>query len=136
MSGVTDSANYTAFAVAPVFEDISGTGTVITGLTNVDDASVSIPIGFTFPLHGVANTTVFVSSNGLLTFGTGNTAFTNADLTTTPAQASIAPRSGTTCTRAADSRARTCSSRFQAQPDQRLDHPVEPDQVLHRRRGG
>jgi hypothetical protein len=90
VSGVTDSANYTAAAVAPVFEDISGTGTVITGLTNVDDASVSIPIGFTFPLFGVANTTVFVSSNGLLTFGTGNTAFTNADLTTTPAQASIA----------------------------------------------
>ena len=36
VSGVTDSANYTASAVAPVFEDISGTGTVITGLTNVD----------------------------------------------------------------------------------------------------
>jgi hypothetical protein len=51
---------------------------------------VSIPIGFTFPFYGVANTTVFVSSNGLLNFGTGNTAFTNADLTTTPAQASIA----------------------------------------------
>jgi hypothetical protein len=91
VNGVTDSANYTASAVAPVFEDISETGTVITGLTNQDDASVSIPIGFTFPLYGVGATTVFVSSNGLLTFGTGNTAFTNADLTTTPAQASIAP---------------------------------------------
>src|SRR5215510_9915589 len=91
VNGVTDSANYTASAVASVFEDISETGTVITGLTNQDDASVSIPIGFTFPLYGVGATTVFVSSNGLLTFGTGNTAFTNADLTTTPAQASIAP---------------------------------------------
>src|SRR5262249_12003027 len=90
VNGVTDSANYAASAVAPVFEDISETGTVITGLTNQDDASVAIPIGFTFPLYGVGNTTVFVSSNGLLTFGTGNTAFTNADLTTTPAQASIA----------------------------------------------
>ena len=37
------------------------------------------------------NTSVFVSSNGLLTFGTGNTTFTNENLTTTPAQASIAP---------------------------------------------
>jgi hypothetical protein len=91
VNGVTDSANYTASAVSPVFEDISETGTVITGLTNQDDASVSIPIGFTFPLYGVGATTVFVSSNGLLTFGTGNAAFTNADLTTTPAQASIAP---------------------------------------------
>ena len=81
---------YQAAAVSADFEDISGTGTVIAGLTNQDDASVSIPIGFTFPFYGVANTTVFVSSNGLLTFGTGNTAFTNADLTTTPAQASIA----------------------------------------------
>jgi hypothetical protein len=90
VSGVTDSANYTAAAVAPAFEDISGTGTAITGLTNQDDASVSIPIGFTFPLYGVANTTVFVSSNGLLTFGTANSTFTNADLTTTPAEASIA----------------------------------------------
>ena len=81
---------YQAAAVSANFEDISETGTVIAGLTNVDDASVSIPIGFTFPFYGVANTTVFVSSNGLLTFGTGNTAFTNADLTTTPAQASIA----------------------------------------------
>ena len=34
---------------------------------------------------------VFVSSNGLLTFGTGNTGFTNGDLTTTPPQATIAP---------------------------------------------
>ncbi|HEY6401907.1 MAG TPA: PxKF domain-containing protein [Blastocatellia bacterium] len=90
VSGVTDSVNYTAAAVAPTFEDISGTGSVITGLTNVDDASVSIPIGFTFPLYGVNNTAVFVNSNGLLTFGAANTGFTNADLTTTPAQAAIA----------------------------------------------
>jgi hypothetical protein len=91
VNGVSDSANYAASAVAPAFEDISGTGTVITGLTNQDDASVSIPIGFNFPLYGVGATSVFVSSNGLLTFGTANTGFTNADLTTTPAQASIAP---------------------------------------------
>ena len=91
VNGVSDSANYTASPVAPVFEDISGTGTVITGLTNVDDVSVLIPIGFTFPLYGVPNTTVFVSSNGLLTFGTGNSTFTNADLTTIPAQAAISP---------------------------------------------
>jgi hypothetical protein len=90
VNGVSDSANYTASVLAPGFEDISGTGTVITGLTNVDDASVSIPIGFTFPLYGAGNTTVFVSSNGLLTFGTANTTFTNADLTTVPAQAAIA----------------------------------------------
>src|SRR5262245_842730 len=90
VNGVSDSTNYTASAMTPLFEDISGTGTVIAGLTNVDDVSVSIPIGFAFPLYGATATTVFVSSNGLLTFGAGNAGFTNADLTTTPAQASIA----------------------------------------------
>jgi len=89
VNGFTDSANYSASAVAPVFEDISGTGTVIPQLTNVDDVSVSIPIGFTFPFYGAPNTTVFVSSNGLLTFGTANPGFVNADLTTTPPQAAI-----------------------------------------------
>jgi hypothetical protein len=90
VNGVSDSTNYTAAAVTPTFDDISATGAVIAGLTGVDDTAVSIPIGFTFPLYGVNNTTVFVSSNGLLTFATVNTGFTNADLTTAPAQASIA----------------------------------------------
>jgi len=90
-NGVTDSANYSASAVASVFEDISGTGTVIAGLTNQDDASVSIPIGFTFPFYNTSQTTIFVSSNGLLTFEAANAGFTNADLTTVPAQAAISP---------------------------------------------
>src|SRR5262249_55947742 len=89
--GTADVTGYSASAVAFAFEDISATGTVITGLTNQDDTSVSIPLGFPFAFYGRSNTAVFVSSNGLLTFGTGNTGFTNADLTTTPAQASIAP---------------------------------------------
>ncbi len=82
---------YQAAAIAPTFEDISSTGTVIAGLTGQDDASVSIPIGFTFPFYGTSNTTVFVSSNGLLTFGGGDSSFTNADLTTSPSLAGIAP---------------------------------------------
>ncbi|MBO0861006.1 MAG: PxKF domain-containing protein, partial [Chloracidobacterium sp.] len=94
VTGVTDPKSYTAATVAPTFEDISTTGAVITGLTGVDEASVLIPIGFTFPLYGVPNTNVFVSSNGLLTFGTSNTSFpnfANTDLTDTPPQAAIAP---------------------------------------------
>ena len=89
--GVTDNAGYGASAVAFTFEDISATGTVIAGLHNQDDTAVSIPIGFSFPFFGANQTTIFVSSNGLMTFGTGNTGFSNADLTTTPAQAGIAP---------------------------------------------
>jgi hypothetical protein len=87
--GVTSS--YSAAAVPFAFEDISATGTIIGALTNQDDLAASIPIGFTFPFYGVNNSSVFVSSNGLLTFAAGNSGFTNTDLTSTPAQASIAP---------------------------------------------
>lgn len=82
---------YTATPVTFAFEDISGTGTIIPGLDGQDDTSVSIPMGLTFPLYGTNYTTIFISSNGLLTFGSGNAGFTNADLTTTPAQAAISP---------------------------------------------
>jgi hypothetical protein len=83
--------NYSAAAVPFTFEDISGTGTVITGLDGQDDASVSIPVGFTFPFYNQNYTSVFVSSNGLMTFGTGNSEFSNADMTSDPTQAAIAP---------------------------------------------
>lgn len=81
---------YTAAAVPFSFTDISGTGTVVAGLTNQDDTAVSVGIGFTFGFYASTSSSVFVSSNGLLTFGSGNTTFTNADLTTSPVQAAIA----------------------------------------------
>ena len=90
--GQTDTSNnYIATAVAPSFEDISSTGIVITPLTNQDNASVGISIPFAFPLYGVSNTLVFISSNGLLTFGSSNTSGANADLLSAPGQPSIAP---------------------------------------------
>jgi hypothetical protein len=88
--GTSDNSTYSGAAVSFGFEDISSTGSVIAGLTNVDDTSVSIPIGFTFPFFGVNNTTVFVSSNGLMSFGSANSSFTNTNLTT-EVQALIAP---------------------------------------------
>ncbi len=89
--GQTDRpASYSAAAATFAFDNISSSGTTISFPTNDDDAT-QIPIGFTFPMYGVAYTNVFVSTNGLLTFGTANTAFSNADLTSSPAQAAIAP---------------------------------------------
>jgi hypothetical protein len=38
-----------------------------------DDATLSVPIGFTFPYQGGSFTSVFVNSNGNLTFGAGST---------------------------------------------------------------
>jgi hypothetical protein len=91
VQAVTDNASYNAAAVPFTFEDISLTGTVISALSNQDDTAASVNIGFNFSLFGTTYTSVFVTSNGLMTFGAANTGFTNADLTTTPAQAAISP---------------------------------------------
>ena len=40
-----------------------------------DDTSVEVPLGFDFPFQGQVYSSVFVNSNGNLTFGTGDTSF-------------------------------------------------------------
>jgi hypothetical protein len=84
---------YQAAAVPFAFEDISGTGTVITALDGQlgDDNSISIPIGFTFPFFDANNSSAFVCSNGFLTFGAPDSSFDNQDLTVFPSIATIAP---------------------------------------------
>lgn len=82
---------YESAILTPAFEDISATGTVISALTGQDDAAASVPIGFNFSFFGANQSSVFVSTNGIMTFGTGFTTFGNTDMTTTPAQAAIAP---------------------------------------------
>ncbi|MEX0677895.1 MAG: sialidase family protein [Pirellulales bacterium] len=91
LSSIAESTGFHVSTPTFEFEDISTTGTILTTLTGQDDESASIPIGFTFPFYGVNNTTVFVSTNGLLQFGGANTSNLNTDLTTTPTQAAIAP---------------------------------------------
>src|SRR5262249_27021747 len=47
-----------------------------------------------FSFYGTSytgNNQVFVSSNGLITFGSGNDAYANGDLTTVPTQRALAP---------------------------------------------
>jgi hypothetical protein len=89
--GTTDRTGYTAAAVPFAFADISATGTRVTALDNADDSAASVPIGFSFPFYGTTYTSVFASSNGLMTFVSGNSGFSNADLTASPAQAAISP---------------------------------------------
>ncbi len=89
--GVADAAGYSAQAVAYEFEDISGTGTVITGLTGADDGSANITPGFSFTLYANAYSTFNVNSNGTISLGGANSAYSNTDLTTSPSVATIAP---------------------------------------------
>ncbi len=83
-SGFTAN-NTTAFA----FQEISGSGTRV--LSNTDDGFVAVPIGFTFNFYGTSQTSLFVSSNGLITFGSGNLSFANDNLTTAAAPTQNVP---------------------------------------------
>lgn len=68
-----------ASAGGGTFIDISTTGAQVIG-SNVDDGvSNLIPIGFTFPFLGTNYTELYASSNGLVTFGGGNSDYNNID---------------------------------------------------------
>ncbi len=88
--GRTDVMDYTASAVPYAFEDIHTTGTTI-NFSNVDDAATQIPVGFTFSFYGNNYSNLYVSTNGLITFGYGDSDYWNTDLTNSPFQAAIAP---------------------------------------------
>jgi hypothetical protein len=75
--------------------DIVGQPGTFTIISAADDSSVPVDLGTnTFSFYGhtyTGNNQLFVSSNGLITFGSGNSEYTNTDLTNgDPAQASIA----------------------------------------------
>jgi len=72
------------------FNSISGTGTLIT--QTGDDLTFPFNFGTPFNYYGTSFTTANVSTNGLITFGGTNTAFTNSALTATnPVNPSVAP---------------------------------------------
>jgi hypothetical protein len=86
-----DTFGYTGFAIAPQFVDISATGKPI--LVGVNDGFLKLSSlsGFKFSLYGTTYADLYVSSNGLITFGSGNASFVNTNLTTAPPQAAISP---------------------------------------------
>jgi autotransporter-associated beta strand protein len=94
-----DGSGYSAASIAPQFVDISPTGPAPTPnaplLVGVDDGTAALTAanlsGFTFSFYNTTYTSLYISSNGLLTFGTGNSAYANTDLTSAPGQAAIAP---------------------------------------------
>jgi hypothetical protein len=68
----TDQVTYT-------FNDITATGTQV--LNGVDDAVVQVSLGMDFGFYGQTYDTAYLSSNGVIMFGSGNNAWTNQDLT-------------------------------------------------------
>lgn len=53
--------------------------TVATDLVGQDDDYLQIPLGFSFTFYGTAYANAYVSTNGHITFGTGNTDYDAAD---------------------------------------------------------
>ena len=86
-----DGFGHAAVSIAPQFVDISATGKKI--LVGVNDGFQQLTSlsGFKPTFYGTTYTSVFVSSNGLITFGSGNSSFVNTNLSATPLQAAIAP---------------------------------------------
>ena len=78
-----DSFGYMAFPTAFQFDNISATGARI--LQNVDDQTFELTdaaLGdFQFSFYGTTYKSLFVSSNGVITFGAANASYTNDDLT-------------------------------------------------------
>jgi len=69
-----------------------GSTTTLTGLNSVDDSNVSFSLGANrFRFYGVEYSTIFVSSNGLITFDSGVSDYFNTDLTASPGTRTIAP---------------------------------------------
>jgi hypothetical protein len=88
-----DAFGYEAIPVTSTFMDISGTGTPV--LQGTDDSVFALgpsQLGtFQFNFYGTSYNNLFFSTNGLITFGSGNGEFFNQDLTFDPSQAAIAP---------------------------------------------
>ena len=72
----------------------AGGAGVVTVVDNADDTSNAVALGTnTFRFYGVnytGSTGLYASSNGLITLGASNTAYTNTDLTSSPTQPAIA----------------------------------------------
>jgi hypothetical protein len=86
------TSGYTGAVVTPTFENVSATRTRT--LQGVDDGYASVgpaQLGsLTFPFFGTTYSTIYFSSNGLISFGNGDSAYSNTDLTTSPTEACIA----------------------------------------------
>ena len=82
-----DNYGYTATATTFAFEDLTEPGITATGILDFgNDVAVAIPIGFPFTFYGKTYTSLYVSPNGLITFGNADVDPVPVDLTTSGPQ--------------------------------------------------
>src|SRR5438270_1008510 len=55
-----------------VWNDISTTGVHLDSVSDADNGFESFPLSFSFPYYGTSYTTVYVASDGFITFGSGS----------------------------------------------------------------
>jgi uncharacterized protein YegL len=72
---LVDEINYQSATVPLNWVDIATGGNVV---AQANDTFTQIAIGFPFQFYGVTHTQMFVGSNGLLSFGSGNSTGSNA----------------------------------------------------------
>lgn len=85
---IVTGAGYSATDGVPYqFVNISGSGTQV--LVGTDDGATAANIGFNFGLLGNSYSSLSISSNGTLAFGSAFSSFSNTDLSTVPSGAPV-----------------------------------------------
>jgi probable HAF family extracellular repeat protein len=86
-NGTIENLSYTDsdYPTGPQFiwTDISSTGTHLDNVSDADDDFEAFDISFAFPYFGNSYSTVYVSSNGFITFGEGSSQYHNEALPST-----------------------------------------------------
>jgi methionine-rich copper-binding protein CopC len=90
-----NSFGYSAIAVAPQFDDISATGTVISFTSPTANLSFPLgpisPAGISFPFFGTTYNAIDVNVHGVITMSRGGVNGSNTNLSSLPAPTTIAP---------------------------------------------
>lgn len=69
--------------------DISGTGTLLSSVSGCDDCYQSVSLSFPFELYGTSFSSLYVSSNGYISFGSGSSQYSNYALPSTSMPANL-----------------------------------------------
>src|SRR5206468_5701824 len=90
----SEGFGYSAYTQLYQAIDLVPAATGVTTIRSTGDNNtntITLATGNTFNFYGTSYTSLIVSTNGLITFGSANTSAANTDLTSAPTQRAIAP---------------------------------------------